>query len=57
MKNPWSENFPVVQFRIARPTDQLDKVVEFYRDGVGLEVVGSFEKHDGYDGVMLGLPD
>lgn len=57
MKKKWSENLPVVQFRIARPTDQLDKVVEFYRDGVGLKVVGSFDKHDGYDGVMLGLPE
>lgn len=57
MKEIWSENLPVVQFRIARPTDQLEKVVEFYRDGVGLKVVGSFDKHDGYDGVMLGLPE
>jgi hypothetical protein len=57
MKKKWSENLPVVQFRIARPTDQLDKVMEFYRDGVGLKVVGSFDKHDGYDGVMLGLPE
>ena len=57
MKKPWSEKMSAVQFRIARPTDQLEKVVEFYRDGVGLEVVGGFEKHDGYDGVMLGLPD
>lgn len=57
MKKSWSEKMPAVQFRIARPTDQLEKVIEFYRDGLGLEVVGSFEKHDGYDGVMLGLPD
>jgi catechol 2,3-dioxygenase-like lactoylglutathione lyase family enzyme len=56
MKKTWSNKLPAVQFRIARPTDQLEKVVEFYRDGVGLEVVGSFEKHSGYDGVMLGLP-
>ena len=57
MKKKWTESLPVVQFRIARPTDQLEKVVEFYRDGVGLKVVGSFDKHDGYDGVMLGLPE
>jgi hypothetical protein len=57
MKEKWSEKLPVVQFRIARPTDQLDKVVEFYRYGVGLKVIGRFEKHDGYDGVMLGLPE
>ncbi|ESU32015.1 hypothetical protein G3A_13635 [Bacillus sp. 17376] len=31
--------------------------MNFCRDGLGLEVVGGFEKHDGYDGVMLGLPD
>ncbi|MCJ8007828.1 VOC family protein [Lederbergia wuyishanensis] len=57
MKKTWSQKLPVAQFRIARPTNQLQKVIEFYRDGVGLEVVGSFEGHDGYDGVMLGLPD
>lgn len=55
MKKIWSNNLPVVQFRIARPTDQLEKIVEFYRDGLGLKVVGSFDRHDGYDGVMLGL--
>lgn len=57
MKKGWSEELPVTQFRIARPTNQLKKVVEFYRDGLGLKVVGSFEGHDGYDGIMLGLPD
>ena len=57
MKKVWSENLPVTQFRVARPTSQLQKVVEFYRDGVGLNVIGSFEGHDGYDGIMLGLPD
>lgn len=56
MKQPWSEVMPVVQFRVARPTDQLDKVVEFYTKGLGLKVIGSFNEHDGYDGVMLGLP-
>jgi catechol 2,3-dioxygenase-like lactoylglutathione lyase family enzyme len=57
MSNIWSDKLPVVQFRIARPTNQLQKVVEFYRDGLGLRVVGHFENHNGYDGVMLGLPD
>ncbi len=57
MSNVWSQNLPVAQFRVARPTHQLQKVVEFYRDGIGLEVIGHFEKHNGYDGVMLGLPN
>jgi catechol 2,3-dioxygenase-like lactoylglutathione lyase family enzyme len=53
----WPEDLPVTQLRFARPTDRLDEVVAFYRDGIGLRVIGSFEDHDGYSGVMLGLPD
>jgi len=40
----------VAQVRIARPTDQLDAVIAFYRDGLGLEQVGEFNDHEGYDG-------
>ncbi len=40
--------------RIARPTDHLDDILRFYRDGLGLELIGSFEDHDGFDGIMLG---
>jgi|GEM_PF-129484 len=57
MSHPWPKNFPVVQVRVARPTHGLKKIIEFYRDGLGLQVVGSFEKHSGYSGVMLGIPD
>ena len=56
MADEWPEDFPVVQVRVARPTDRLEAVVRFYRDGLGLRVLGSFEGHAGYDGVMLGLP-
>ncbi len=41
--------------RVARGTDHLDEVLRFYADGVGLERLGSFEDHDGFDGVMLGV--
>lgn len=44
-------------FRIARPTDKLYKIKEFYHDGLGLEIIGSFENHSGYDGIMFGLPN
>lgn len=40
--------------RIARPSDDLDALLPFYRDGLGLEVLAQFENHDGFDGVMLG---
>jgi catechol 2,3-dioxygenase-like lactoylglutathione lyase family enzyme len=45
-----------MQVRIARQTGQLDEVVAFYRDGLGLPEIGRFTDHDGYHGVMLDLP-
>lgn len=42
--------------RIARATDDLDALLPFYRDGLGLQVLYRFEDHDGFDGVMLGHP-
>jgi hypothetical protein len=44
------------KLRIARPTDHLEEVVLFYVDGLGLARLGSFEDHDGFDGVMVGVP-
>lgn len=46
-----------VQFRVARPTNNLKAVVAFYKEALGLKELGSFTGHDGYDGVMLGLPE
>ena len=45
-----------VTLRVARPTDHLDEVVRFYSQGLGLEVLGSFQDHEGFDGVILGSP-
>ena len=42
--------------RVTRPTDHVDEVVRFYSDGLGLTTLGSFEDHEGFDGVMLGVP-
>ena len=42
--------------RVARPTDHLDEVVRFYMQGLGLMIIGSFEDHEGFDGIMLGVP-
>jgi hypothetical protein len=52
----WPQDLPVAQVRVARPTDKLREVVRFYRDGIGLAEIGSFQEHAGYSGVMLGLP-
>jgi catechol 2,3-dioxygenase-like lactoylglutathione lyase family enzyme len=42
--------------RIARPTDRLDDVVRFYREGLGLPELDRFAGHASYRGVLLGLP-
>ncbi|QDY75968.1 VOC family protein [Streptomyces qinzhouensis] len=42
--------------RFARPTAAYDEVVAFYGDGLGLPVIAEWRDHDGYDGVVFGLP-
>lgn len=42
--------------RIARDTDRLVEIADLYERGLGLQRLGSFEDHEGFDGVMLGLP-
>jgi catechol 2,3-dioxygenase-like lactoylglutathione lyase family enzyme len=42
------------QLRIARPSRDLPAATTFYTRALGLEVLGSFADHDGFDGVMLG---
>lgn len=42
--------------RIARPVSSLERSVAMYRNGLGLQEVGRFENHEGFDGVMLGNP-
>ena len=42
--------------RIARPTDDLDALLPFYRNGLGFSVLCEFRGHDNFDGVMLGHP-
>jgi len=46
-----------MQIRVARPTNDLDAARRFYGKALGLPVVASFDDHDGYSGVVFGLPD
>ncbi len=41
-------------FRIVRPTDNPDALLPFYRDGLGLTVLDSFQDHDGFDAIIMG---
>lgn len=48
---------PIVPvLRVARPTNNLTALLPFYRDGLGFAVIGHFEAHNGFDGLMLGHP-
>ena len=43
--------------RIARPVRNLVETQTMYCRGLGLRVLGSFENHQGFDGVMLGTAE
>ncbi|MEG7336062.1 VOC family protein [Bacillus subtilis] len=49
-------SFHAAQIRIARPTGQLDEIIRFYEEGLDLKRIGEFSQHNGYGGVMFGLP-
>jgi catechol 2,3-dioxygenase-like lactoylglutathione lyase family enzyme len=40
--------------RVARPTDDVEAMLPFYRDGLGFDILFRFADHDGFDGIMLG---
>lgn len=46
-----------MKIRVARHTNDLDKIKTFYTTVLGFEVLGSFENHDSYDGLFLGKPN
>ena len=46
-----------MQFRSARHTNDLTRITQFYTQIIGLEVLGSLENHDRYDGIFLGRPN
>jgi len=45
-----------LHLRIARPVRELSTSARMYCRGLGLSVLERFEDHDGFDGVMLGVP-
>ena len=43
--------------RVARPTNNLAAITRMYTDGMSFELLGAFENHRGFDGVILGRRD
>ncbi len=46
-----------MNIRVARHTDDLEKIKLFYTEVLGLQLLGSFENHDNYNGIFLGNPE
>jgi catechol 2,3-dioxygenase-like lactoylglutathione lyase family enzyme len=47
---------PPPVLRVARPTDDLEALLPFYVDGLGLEILYRFAGHGDFEGVMIGHP-
>jgi GNAT superfamily N-acetyltransferase len=53
----WPEHLRPGAVRFARVSARYDETIAFYREVVGLPVVGEFAGSFGEDGVIFGLPD
>lgn len=40
--------------RVARHTNDLERIVDFYVNILGFELLGDFQNHNNYDGVFIG---
>lgn len=45
---------PIATLRVARPSHDLEALLPFYVDGLGMELLFRFEDHAGFDGIMVG---
>jgi len=43
-----------MEFRLARHTNRIDEIIDFYTNALGFSILGNFEGHEGYDGVFIG---
>ena len=43
------------KIRVARPTDNLVGIAKMYMDGLGFKELASFNDHNGFDGIIIGL--
>ena len=46
-----------MQFRVARHTNQIKEIKDFYIKVLNFEILGEFQNHNGYDGIFIGKPD
>jgi len=56
-RRSWPEHLRPGALRFARSSGNYDQTIPFYRDLLGLPVVGEFADSFGEDGTIFGLPD
>ena len=56
-RRSWPEHLRPGALRFARSSPNYDQTISFYRDVLGLPVVGEFADSFGEDGTIFGLPD
>jgi catechol 2,3-dioxygenase-like lactoylglutathione lyase family enzyme len=45
-----------IKLRVVRPTNRLEEVIRFYRDGLGFELIAAFDDQNVFSGRILGHP-
>jgi len=43
-----------MKYRLARHTNKIAQLTDFYINIIGLDLLGEFKNHSGYDGVFIG---
>ena len=51
----YDTRFP--KMRVARSCRNFEAIKRFYCDGLGFSLLGSFEGHNGFDGLIIGHPN
>ena len=46
-----------MQFRVARHTNQINEIRDFYIKVLSFEILGKFKNHNGYDDIFIGKSD
>lgn len=42
-----------MKLRIARHTNNINKILDFYTKIIGLDILGEFKNHNNYDGIFI----
>ncbi|MCF7805504.1 MAG: VOC family protein [Candidatus Marinimicrobia bacterium] len=56
MESRWPKRIPATQVRWTRFTSQLERIMTFYKEGLGLPELGASQDEEGRMSILFGLP-